>query len=126
MRWLAYFILAYVILGFQIGLGAHVQYRGAGPNLVLLAVIFISLNAPRDEAMLGSFLLGAMQDLVTVQPMGLYAFSYGLVAMLVSAVGQLAYREHPLTQLFMTLVGGMITAFLVLLQGWIHPLGPAE
>ena len=27
------------------------------------------------------FLLGAMQDLVTLQPMGLYAFSYGIVSM---------------------------------------------
>jgi rod shape-determining protein MreD len=126
MRWLAYFILAYVMLGLQLGLGAHVQYRGVGPDLVLLAVIFISLNAPREEAMLGAFLLGAMQDLVTLQPMGLYAFSYGLVAMIVSTGGQLAYREHPLTQFVMTLLGGIITAIILLIQGWIHPVGPAR
>ena len=126
MRWFAYFILAYVLLGLQLGLRAHVQYRGVSPNLVLLGVIFISLNAPRDEAMLGSFLLGAMQDLVTLWPMGLYAFSYGIVALFVSSFGQLVYREHPLTQLFMTVLGGMITAVLLLIQGWIHPLGPAH
>lgn len=126
MRWFAYFILAYVMLGLQLGLGAHMQYRGTAPNLVLLVVIFLSLNAPRTEAMLGSFLLGAMQDLVTLEPMGLYAFSYGLVAMLVSLVGQLAYREHPLTQFFMTLVGGGLTAFVLLIHGWIHPLSPAR
>src|SRR3954452_19827406 len=124
MRWLAYFILAYVMLGLQLGIGAHMQYRGVAPNLVLLVVVFISLNAPRDEAMLGSFLLGAMQDLVTLQPMGLYAFSYGIVSMIVSNVAQLAYREHPLTQFFMTLIGGIITAILILLQGWFHPIEP--
>ncbi|HSV12878.1 MAG TPA: rod shape-determining protein MreD [Tepidisphaeraceae bacterium] len=126
MRWFAYFILAYVMLGLQLGLGAHVQYRGISPNLVLLVVVFISLNAPRDEALLGSFLLGAMQDLVTLQPMGLYAFSYGIVSMLVTTVGQLAYREHPLTQLFMTLIGGTITSTIVMIHGWVHPLGPAR
>jgi len=126
MRWFAYFILAYVMLGLQLGLGAHMQYRGTSPNLVLLVVIFLSLNAPRDEAMLGSFLLGAMQDLVTLEPMGLYAFSYGLVAMLVSLVGQLAYREHPLTHFFMTVVGGVMTAVLLMIHGWIHPLSPAH
>ena len=41
MRWLTYFILAYVIVGLQIGLGDYVRYQGAAPNLVLLAVIFI-------------------------------------------------------------------------------------
>jgi rod shape-determining protein MreD len=126
MRWLTYFILAYVMLGLQLGLGAHVQYRGGGPNLVLLVVVFISLNAPRDEALLGSFLLGAMQDLVTLEPMGLYALSYGLIAILISSVGQLAYREHPLTHFFMTLIGGMITAVILLIHGWVHPLGPAR
>jgi rod shape-determining protein MreD len=126
MRWFAYFILAYVMLGLQLGLGAHMQYRGTSPNLVLLVVIFLSLNAPRAEAMLGSFLLGAMQDLVTLEPMGLYAFSYGLVAMIVSVAGQFAYREHPLTQFCMTVVGGGITAFLLLIHGWIHPLSPAH
>jgi rod shape-determining protein MreD len=126
MRWFAYFILAYVMLGLQLGLGAHMQFRGGAPNLVLLVVVFISLNAPRDEAMLGSLLLGAMQDLVTLEPMGLYALSYGLVAMLISSAGQLTFREHPLTQVFMTLIGGSVTAAVLLIHGWIHPLGPAR
>src|SRR4029077_7453097 len=107
MRWLPFFILAYIILGLQLGLSGYAQYRGAAPNLGLLAVVFISLNAPRDQALLGSFLLGAMQDLVTLQPMGLYAFTYGLIAMLVNALSQVAYREHPLTQLVMALIGGV-------------------
>lgn len=126
MRWFAYFILAYLILGLQLGLGAHMQFRGAAPNLVLLVVVFISLNAPRDEAMLGSLLLGAMQDLVTLQPMGLYALSYGLVAMLITSAGQLTFREHPLTQVVMTLLGGAITAIILVLHGWIHPLSSAR
>jgi rod shape-determining protein MreD len=125
MRWVSYFILAYLILGVQLGLAAHVQYRGAGPNLGLLAVVFISLNAPIDEAFLGSFLLGALQDLVTLEPMGLYAFSYGLVALLVSRLSQVAHREHPLTQFFMTLAGGIVTGILLWIHAWIHPNGMA-
>jgi rod shape-determining protein MreD len=123
MRWLTYFILAYLMLGVQLGLSAQAQYHGAGPNLGLLAVVFISLNAPLDEAFLGSFLLGALQDLVTLEPMGLHAFSYGLVALLVSKLAQVAYREHPLTQFFMTLVGGIITGLLIWIHAWIHPNG---
>ncbi len=122
MRWFAYFILAYIVLGLQLGLSPQVRYHGSAPNLVLLAVVFISLNAPRDEALLGCFLLGALQDLATLEPMGLFALSYGLAAMLIGALGQLANREHPVTQFFMTLFAGMVVAVVVLLHSWIHPL----
>ena len=73
MRWITYFILAYVILGLQIGAGPFLRFQGASPNLVLLAVIFITMNAPRDAALLGAFSLGVMQDLLTAQPPGLFA-----------------------------------------------------
>ena len=33
-------------------------------------MVFISLNARREEAMLGCFLLGAVQDLISIQPVG--------------------------------------------------------
>src|SRR5689334_580391 len=104
MRWLAYFILAYVALGLQMGLAPYLTFRGAPPNLVLLAVIFIALNAPRDPALLGCFGLGLLQDLATGQQPGLYAFSYGIVAMLVVAVQQTVYRQHPLTHASLALV----------------------
>ena len=84
MRWLSYFILGYLAVALQIGLAPYLAYRGAVPNFVLLAAIFIAVNAPREAALLGCFMLGAMQDLVTQQPPGLFAFSYGLVSLLVS------------------------------------------
>src|SRR5690554_3436804 len=107
MRWLTYFILAYVALGVQIGTSGFLRYQGAGPNFVLLAAIFIAINAPRDSALLGCFVLGAMQDLVTQQSLGLYAFSYGLVAMFVVSTQNLVYRAHPLTHFSLALVGGL-------------------
>src|SRR5687768_15200573 len=97
MRWLTYFILAYLALGLQVGLGDYVSYLGAGPNLVLLAVIFIAINAPRDAALLGCFGMGLMHDLLTHQPLGLFGLSYGLVGMMASGTHQVVYREHPLT-----------------------------
>ena len=66
-----------------------------------------------------------LQDLATGQQPGLFAFSYGLVAMLVVALQQIVYRQHPLTHASLALVGGLMTAAAVLVQGWIHPPGPA-
>jgi rod shape-determining protein MreD len=120
-----YLILAYVTLGMQIGLGSYVKIEGAAPNLVLLAVAFIALNAPKEPALLGCFLLGLMQDLLTQQTLGIYALSYGLVAMFVISTQQLVYREHPLTHISITLSASIITAVVIVLHG-LFRLEPEE
>ncbi len=124
MRWITYFILAYLTLGLQVGLAPYLRYQGASPNLVLLAVIFIAINAPRDAALLGAFALGVLQDLLTQQPPGLFALSYGLVGMFVVSTQQIVYREHPLTHVSLALIGGLMTTCVILLHGWIHPPAP--
>lgn len=125
MRWMAYFILAYLALGFQIGLGGFIHVWNAAPNLVLLAAIFIAINAPQEAALLGCFCMGLMQDLVTQSPLGVYAMAYGLVAMFVVSTQQLVYHEHPLTHVSLALVGGAVTSTVLWVQGWVHPPGPA-
>src|SRR5437899_56237 len=110
MRWLTYFILAYIALGLQVGLAPSMAFQGAAPNLVLICAIFIAINARREPALLGCFGLGAMQDLLTQQPLGLFALGYGLVGMFVVSTQELVYREHPLTHFSMTFSGGLITA----------------
>jgi rod shape-determining protein MreD len=125
MRWPAYFSLAYVMLGVQLGVGAFAPVRGVGPDLVLIVVVFVALFAPRAEAMLGGVMLGAMQDLVTLQPLGLFAFAYGAVAWGVSRSAEFVRRGHPLTHLSFTLIGGIGTGVLMVVHDWIHPVGPA-
>jgi len=125
MRWLAYFILAYVALGAQIGLAPYLALAGAIPNLVLLCAIFLAINAGREPALLGCFGLGAMQDMLSQQPLGLFAFSYCLVGMFVVSTQELVYREHPLTHFSMALSGGFITAVVLILHDWLRPASTA-
>ena len=124
MRWIAYFILAYLAIALQIGLAPFLRYHGAAPNLVLLAAVFVALNAPRDAALLGCFCLGVLQDLVSQQTPGLFALSYGLTGLLVFGAHQVVYKEHPLAHFTMALVGGLITAAVLLAHGWVHPPSP--
>lgn len=124
MRWFAYFILAYVALGVQVGLGHYVSVRGASPNLALVAAIFIGLYAPRETALLGCFGMGLMQDLLTRQPPGLFALSFGLVGLLVVGVQQLVDREHPLTHVALAFVASLVVAAVLLLHGTVHPAVP--
>ena len=125
MRWFAYYILAYVALGIQIGLSGHAQVGEARINFVLVAAAFIAANAPRNAALLGCFGLGLLQDFSTINAPGLYAISYGLMAALVAGTQRAMLGEHPATHFLLTLVGGLIAAAVLWLHGRFAPLGVA-
>ena len=124
MRWLVYFVLAYLMFGIQLGMGSYASFRGVSPNFMLLVVIFISLNAQPQQAMLGSFLLGAVQDLITLQPLGLFALSYGLVSMLVCWTSESVGRSHPFTHLSFTFVGATLMGMILIVHDYFRPIGP--
>jgi rod shape-determining protein MreD len=107
MRTAAYFILAYIALGAQVGLAPFIKV-GAPPNLVLLAALFIAINAPKEAALLGCLGLGLMQDLLTQQSLGVFAFSYGIIGVLVIGTQNLLYRDHPLTWVLLGFFGSLI------------------
>ena len=120
MRWISFFILAYVALGVQLGLAGAADIQGAGVNVVMLAAIFIALNVPRDEALLGCFLLGLMQDLLTLQPLGVWAVAYTIVGMFVISTQEFVYREHPLTHITLGLGGGLLSGAVRWLHAWLY------
>jgi rod shape-determining protein MreD len=91
------------------------------PNFLLLVVVFIALNAPRIEALFACFLLGLMQDLVSLQPVGMYAFSYGLVAMMIAWAADSVRRSHPLTQITFTFIGGGLLGMLQIVHDYFAP-----
>ncbi|MGD0540926.1 MAG: rod shape-determining protein MreD [Tepidisphaeraceae bacterium] len=126
MRPLSYFILAYIALGLQAGIARAMEWNTAGPNFVLLAVVFIALNAPRDTALLACFGLGAMQDLASGGSLGLFAFSYGLVALFIVAVQQAVYRRHPATHFMLVLIAGVLISVVLAIHGWLRPPGAEE
>lgn len=122
MNWIAFLILGYIALGLQTGLGAFVRLGSedstwAEPNLGLIVLVFITLSAPRKVALLAAFTLGAMQDLATRQPLGLFAFSYGAAAIMMTWAAQAVYREHPLTHFSFAVLGGTVTSAVVIVHG---------
>ncbi len=121
MRWLAFSILAYVTLAVQVGLGSFIAWHGAVPNLMLIAAIFIAINTPRETGLLACFILGLLQDLTRISPVGLHAFTYGVIAMAIMSVQQVVYRDHPLTHLVMALAGGLIGLVVLAIWDRIYP-----
>src|SRR5437899_10486158 len=102
MRWISYFILAYLTIAIQMALAGYLRWGQASPNLVLPAAAFIAINARREHALLGAFGLGLPQDLFTPHPLGLYAFASGMVGLFVVGTQPAAYRDHPPTHCFAT------------------------
>ena len=91
---------------------------------MLRAAVFIAIHAPRESALLACFALGFVQDLLSVQQPGLYALSYGLVGLFVTSTHQVVYKGHPLTHFSLVLMAGLMTAAVLLVQGWIHHPAP--
>lgn len=120
MRWLSFYILVYLTLGLQTGLRPYIAWRDASPNLLLLVVVFVCINASQESALIGAFILGALQDLFTQTPLGLHAFAYSLLGLLVVRVRLVVHRQHPLTHVSLALVGMLILGALDALQTLLH------
>jgi rod shape-determining protein MreD len=120
MRWPPYFILAYVAVGLQIGLAEYLRVGAARPDLVLLAVIFIAIHAPREAALLGCFGLGIISDLVSLNPLGVYAIGYSIVGMFVISTQELVYKAHPATHFTLGFAGALLCGSVVVIHGWIR------
>jgi len=123
MRWIPFLILAYVTLGLQLGLSGIARVGNGGIDFVLIAVAFITINARRDAAMPACFALGLMHDLIGIGPIGTYALAYSMVALFVAGTDRALSTEHPFTHFIVTLVGGVIVTFTLLLHGWLSRYG---
>jgi len=124
MRWTSFFILAYVTLGLETGLARAIEWKSAAPNFVLLAVMFIALNAPRDAALLACFILGLLHDFASQGTFGLLAFTYGSVGVVIGSLQQAVSRRHPLTHFILTAVAGTVVAIILTLHDWLRPPAP--
>jgi rod shape-determining protein MreD len=124
MRWLPLIILVYVLLGVQIGAGPYLTVRGSELNLGMIAVVFVALNARRQQALAAALAIGLAQDILSVHPLGLFACAYVLATYFVLAMREIVYREHPLTHLTFTLFAGLLVVGVLLAHGWVHPPVP--
>jgi rod shape-determining protein MreD len=121
LRWLPFILLAYLMLGLQTGLGG--LGRAGGVNFVLIAAVFLSLNAQRAAAVPACFAMGLLHDLTGVGPIGTFALAYSVVALLVAGTDRALSAEHPITHFLITLIGGFVTALIVWLHGRLARFG---
>ncbi len=122
MHWFGLLMLAYLAVAIQAGLAGQIGIGAASPNLVVLAVLLVSIYARREQALTWAVGVGLAQDLTSQQPLGLYAFSYGLLGLFV--VGREAERHaaHPLSHFLMALGGALLSNLVVAFNEWAYPI----
>jgi rod shape-determining protein MreD len=121
MRWLPFFILAYIMLGLQVGLSGYGHVLSGRPSFVLLALVFVAMNAQRTAALVACFILGLLQDLLTQQsPLGLNAICCTLVGWFIVSTQEIVDRHHFLTHIVLALLGGLLYAVLMYTHGWLY------
>ena len=119
MRWVSFFILVFVTMVLQVGLGRLI---GLGPqrimpDLLLLLAVVLAFRGPVDEVLLASWFLGLAKDLTSQAPLGMYALSFGLLALLITRLRGVLYGENMLTQAVAALVGSFLVEHLVFVLG---------
>ena len=106
MRWLPFAVLAIVVIVCQTTfVQTLMAIREIWPQWVAILAVHYVLWGPSPDAAIAAWILGLLVDLQTASPhpVGLYAFSYGLVAWLIIRVRQVLFRDHPVTHAVVTL-----------------------
>jgi rod shape-determining protein MreD len=88
---------------------ARVAWAGARPDLLMPVIIFATLFFPDPSRALGAaWGVGLLRDLGSAGPLGQYALIYLVIAVAVSSMRPLLFREHPFTQAAVAGIGAGI------------------
>jgi len=117
MRIIPVLLLAYLVLGVQSGLSPFIAVGNASPNLMLAVILFITLYAPREAALIGVYVLGLMQDVLSQEPLGVHPLVYAAVAFATRATQPGIHREHWLTHVILSVAAAALHAGILYLIG---------
>lgn len=122
MRWVPFFLIAYLVVAVQFALTSALGWGAWTPNLVLLLVIFIGMHALLEPAMIAGLILGLMHDVIASNGIGTYALGYTVIAAIAVQLRGIMYSDHIVTHVMMPLgLGTLLLVYLVCRQ-WVRNL----
>lgn len=81
------------------------------PDIVLVALLYVSLRNPLGEAYVMSFLFGLAWDIAFMDPLGMHAFLFLLATMLTHRVGSVLWAQYAISRFAIGLVMCMLVRF---------------
>jgi rod shape-determining protein MreD len=113
MNWFGFIALVYGMAILQSTVVPLVAIHGVGPNLLIILAVHYALFARPPHAVIACWAAGLVADLVAVDGVGPRALMYGLGGLLAVRVRPFVLRDHPLSQLFLTLMICWVSEFFV-------------
>lgn len=86
------------------------------PNLIIILVVYLGLKAPHRLAGLAAFALGLLQDSFSGMYLGLHAFSYLCIYLLLSELADRLYTDNRLLFVLVVFLATLFSAALNLLM----------
>jgi rod shape-determining protein MreD len=105
MRWIGFILLIALAAVIQTTVVSWIRIHRIGPDLLFLVAVYYLLQAPPAEALLAAWAAGLTLDLFSDVRVGTFALSFGLVGLAVIRIREMLFKDHPLTQLVVALVG---------------------
>jgi len=108
MRWIRVFILIVLVAMIETSLLPHLSLDGMRPDIALIFVLFISLHTGPIDAVPAGWMMGLAKDIYSVGTFGANAFILSLCAACMSRAKDYVYKDHPLAQLVLVIMGALL------------------
>lgn len=116
MRWIRFLLVLGVLLLATVRYPAAWTRIGLTPSFLFLPVLLYGLKARPGPAILLAWLTGLAVDLVSLEPLGLHAFLFGLTALLLVRVRGHLFAAHPGTQAVLAAVLTLVVSLVLLVR----------
>ena len=73
--------------------------------LVALVVVLTFWPGGEDDVLVACWVLGLMKDLISAAPLGCYAFSFGMLALVIRRLRETIYGDRLLPMMLVTVLG---------------------
>lgn len=93
----------------------YVAFENAGPDLLLLLLLFVSLSLKKPDVLFAAWLIGAARGVYSQAPVGLHAIAYVLTCAVICRLRTEIFTGHLLTRMTVTATATVVLGVLALI-----------
>lgn len=94
------------------------------PNLMIILVVYLGLKLPHRLAPFGAFAVGILQDCISGLCLGLHAFSYLCIYLLLAEISDRLFTDNRMLLVLVVAVATVVSALLNLVMLMVFSVSP--
>ena len=107
--------ILFIITIFQTAVIPHLAVLGVTPDLFLIFTVFYSLNVEVKRGAIVNWVCGILKDIFSLGIFGISSFLLVLMGYIIGSAREFVFKEHPLTQVLITLLSSIFYGLCYLL-----------